>query len=182
MKPMPMAMRFTVLPSVGSCTVCLYRISYGHDAGQARTSRKVNPLMKIRYSLVALALALGLAACSVKPSPTPITEPGAPSTSGAAPGYVPGSTVDAEDYAGPAQQVTAWDHEAAVTSTTPAKRECARYKTVSGKRRCAEYRTKPATTTTTDDEDWYLVLADGTRVDVDQATQQRYPVGAVYSR
>jgi hypothetical protein len=96
------------------------------------------------------------------------------------PGYTPGQTVDAEDYTGPAQQVANWEHEPAVFSTTAAKRECVRYKTVNGKRRCADYKTTPAKRTETDDADWYLVLADGTRVDVDAATQARYPVGAMY--
>lgn len=97
------------------------------------------------------------------------------------PGYTPGQTVDAEDYAGPAQQVANWEFEPAVTTTTPAKKECVRYKTVTGgQRRCAEYKTTPAKTTVTDDADWYLVLADGTRVDVDEATQAAHPVGSMY--
>lgn len=94
--------------------------------------------------------------------------------------YVAGQAVDAEDYTGPSQTVTAKRVDPAVTSTTGAKKECVRYKTTAGKRRCAEYKTTPAKTTTTDDRDWVLVLADGTEVDVDSATYERYPVGGTY--
>lgn len=133
--------------------------------------------MRIRYALVACAAVLALAACGNDKAPA---NGGASTERQDRAAYVPGQTYDAEDYAGPVQAVTGHDHEAAVVSTTAAKKECVRYKTTNGKRRCAEYRTTPAKTTTTDDEDWFLVLADGTRVDVEQGDQARYPVGATY--
>lgn len=120
--------------------------------------------------LGALLIAAALAGCGDdKPAP-----------------YRAGMTVDAEDYNGPSQQVTGHDHEAAVTRLDTDRR-CTSYRTSTtgtGKNRrtsrtCASY----AVTTryvTTDDEDWFIVLADGTRVDVDAATQARYQPGSVY--
>ena len=135
--------------------------------------------MKIRYSLVAGAAILALAGCSEPRTSAPRSSAPTPPPS-ATPSHTAGATYDLDEYAGPAQKVTGHQYEPAVIATTKAKRECARYKTVAGKRKCAEYRTTPASTTVTDDADWYLVLADGTRIDVDEATQARYPAGVTF--
>jgi hypothetical protein len=96
-------------------------------------------------------------------------------------------TVDAEDYRGGPQAVASWDYEPDVTSTRT-KRVAdgtERYCTSRKNGACKSYgtRTKYENVTesyVSDDADWYLVLADGTRVDVDQQTQANYPVGAMY--
>ena len=135
----------------------------------------------MRKVLIAALLIAALGGCGDDAPANSTEATGGPATSATAvTGYVPGQTVDAEDYAGPAQQVAGHDHENAETVTTPAKRVCVRYRTYNGKRRCADYKTTPAKTVVTDDEDWYVVLADGTRVDVDAETQARYPVGSTY--
>lgn len=125
--------------------------------------------------MAAVFLFFFLTGCSTA-DPESSGRAGASTSQADVPEHTPGATVDAEDYTGPVQQVTNWEYEAAVYSKE--KKECARHKTVNGKRRCAEYKTTPAKET--DDADWYLVLADGTRVDVDAATQAAYPVGSMY--
>lgn len=134
--------------------------------------------MKISYSLVALALALGLAACG---------DDGDDQDREAT--YRAGSSYDAEDYYGPAQQVTAWDHDDAHMGTRTVRKPngTETYCVTRKNGRCTSTGTRTKyrndqETYVADDEDWILVLADGTRVDVDQQTQARYPVGSVYSR
>lgn len=133
---------------------------------------------------LATLLVLGLiVGCGGKPAKTPAHGPQAANASNTqAPraDYTPGGTYDAEDYVGPAQTVANWEFEPDVKSTSAATRKCVRYKRVNGKSRCADYKTEPGKVTVSDDADWYLVLADGTRIDVDQQTQARYPVGAMY--
>ena len=87
--------------------------------------------------------------------------------------YTPGETVDAEDYNGPAQKVIAHDYEPDVRGT--------RTKNTSNCRKAAN-RNKPSCKESyiKDDADYYLVLADGTRVDGDQAMQVQYFVGSIY--
>jgi hypothetical protein len=101
--------------------------------------------------------------------------------------YQAGGTYDAGDYNGPAgQQVVRWDHEPAVTRLDTTKR-CTSYRTSTtgtGKnkrasRTCASYAVSTRYVVT-DDEDWYLVLLDGTRVDVSAGQQAAHPVGSVY--
>jgi hypothetical protein len=132
--------------------------------------------VRIRYALVTCAAVLALTACS-----GPRSEPGN------AGGYTPGQTYDAEDYAGPAQQVTGHDHEDAEYDTR-SKRVADGTETYCKTRkngRCTssgtrtKYKNVPERYEK-DDEDWYLVLADGTRVDVEQGDQARYPVGVTY--
>lgn len=101
--------------------------------------------------------------------------------------YKPGHTYDAEDYDGPAQKVVDWDYEDDVWGT-----RSERY--VSGTEsycvsrkngRCTSTGTRPKYSTRTvpaviDDADWYLVLEDGTRVDVSKDEQAKHLVGSVY--
>lgn len=133
------------------------------------------PTLLLLGMAVALVWAL-LAGCG------PASEPGN------AGGYTPGQTYDAEDYLGPAQKVTGWDHEAAVTGTRVVRkpdgteRYCAARKS-NGTCKTWSTRTKYKNVTESyvqDDEDYYLVLADTTRVDVDAETQARYPEGSMY--
>lgn len=129
--------------------------------------------MKIRYSLVALVLALGLTAC------------GDGDNQDREATYQAGGHYDAEDYYGPAQAVTAHEHDDQHMGTRT-KYKTERY--CSAKKpngTCKTWSSKKVANGTetyvADDEDWILVLTDGTRVDVDQETQARYPVGSVYS-
>lgn len=98
---------------------------------------------------------------------------GPKSEPGNAGGYTPGQTYDAEDYNGPAQAVTGWDYEPAEKGTRTKKTPYCKKPANKNKAACKEEYVK-------DDADWYLVLADTTRVDVDEATQARYLVGAIY--
>lgn len=132
--------------------------------------------MKIRYALVSGALALGLAACGN--DGTPAGNSNAERTE--VEHYQPGGTYDAEDYNGPAQLVTGHDHENAVTSTAAPTKKCVRYRTVNNQRRCAEYKNEPGKVTVKDDEDWYVALADTTRVDVTREQQESHPVGSIW--
>lgn len=119
-----------------------------------------------------------LTACSFGPKSEP----------GNAGGYTPGQTYDAEDYAGPAQQVAGHDHEDAEYGTRTKKVADGTERYCSAKKpngTCKTYSTRTKYKSVSeryekDDEDWYLVLADGTRVGVDAATQARYPVEAMY--
>lgn len=139
--------------------------------------------MRIRYALVTGAAVLALAACGNDSKPST----GGASTERAEHTYTPGMTVDSEDYAGPAQAVTGHDHEDAEYGTRTKRVSdgtetyCKTRKngrcTSSGTR--TKYKNVPERYEK-DDADWYLVLADGTRVDVEQGDQARYPVGATY--
>ena len=136
--------------------------------------------MRIRYALVTGALALGLAACgNDKPAGQSEQADGREVAQ-----YQPGQTYDAEDYNGPAQQVTNWESEGDVWSTRD-KYKSERYcKTKKANGTCKTWGTRQVKSGTeryvSDDADWYLILADGTRVDVDAETQARYPAGTVY--
>lgn len=130
----------------------------------------------MRRAMIAAALVLALAGCG-----GPKSEPGN------AGGYTPGMTYDAEDYNGPAQAVTGWDYEPAEygTRTKRVADGTEQYCTRRSNNRCTSYGTRTKYKNVDeryekDDADWYLVLADTTRVDVDEATQARYQVGAVY--
>ncbi len=132
--------------------------------------------MKIRYSLVALALAAGLAACDGDDQNREAE-------------HRAGGHYDAEDYHGPAQEVTAHGHDDTHWGTRVVRKPegvesyCIS-RNAKGVCTATGTRTKYVTASEqyiTDDEDWTLTLADKTVVDVDQETQARYPVGSVYS-
>lgn len=134
------------------------------------------PTLLLLGMAVALVWAL-LAGCVGGPKSEP----------GNAGGYNPGMTYDAEDYRGPTQKVTGWAHEEAVTGTRVVRKAdgTERYCVTRKNGVCKSWgtRTKYKSVTesyVSDDADWYLVLGDTTRVDVDEATQARYPVGAMY--
>lgn len=112
---------------------------------------------------------------------------GPKSEPGNAGGYTPGQTYDAEDYRGPAQEVVDWDYESAEygTRTKKVADGTETYCKTRKNGRCTSSGTRTKYKNVDeryekDDADWYLVLADGTRVDVDEATQARYLVGAIY--
>lgn len=140
--------------------------------------------MKIRYALVSGALALGLAACGN--DGTPAGNANAERTE--VEHYQPGETYDAEDYNGPAQQVTGHDHEEAEYGTRTKRVQDGTERYCSAKKSdgtCKTYSTRAKYKNVSeryekDDADWYVVLADGTRVDVTAEQQAAHPVGSIW--
>jgi hypothetical protein len=119
---------------------------------------------------VVIALLLALVGCDADTPSNPSEARGKP--------YAAGGTYDAEDYNGPVQEVTGTDIEPAVMGTRPkykSERYCSSKKPNGTCKTWGTRRVPDGTETyVQDDTDWIIILADGSRIDVDEATFNRY--------